>query len=99
MTVFNAGEVIVIPLFIKDIALNGVVGILTDPTTTPILSIYDPNGTEIIASANMAFSAAGQYVYNWQSLITSIFGRYKVKFTATDGTIETVLWADFTIGN
>lgn len=83
----NAGEAVVISLSIKTISHLNNVGALVNPSTPPIISITDPNDELVVDEETMTFDSTGIYYYNYAT--PSIYGRYKIVFSVTDGTLIT----------
>lgn len=98
MAVFNRGEVIRCVLDIKTISLYGAVGSNVNPSSVPVITITDPNGTVLVNEASMTAFSTGLYYYNHASLVTHEYGKYQIKYKVTDGSLITIHYDSFELG-
>lgn len=94
MPLFNLGEVVKCRLWIKDASDN-----LVDPTSIPLITIINPEGTEIVTEANETFEAVGTYFYPLVTTDSFVKGRYQIKHKVTDGVAVTIEWDEFELGH
>ena len=93
MARFNRGETVKSNLAIKDSDGN-----LTDPSSIPLITITDPDGTVIQNEQDMTFSAVGRYYYLLQTDSDNVLGRYEVKYKVVDGVLTSILYDYFNLG-
>ena len=55
---------------------------LLDTDGTPVITIYDPNGTVVVNAASMTKEQVGRFVYNFQTATADIQGIYKAVMSA-----------------
>ena len=57
--------------------------ILTDPTDTPLYSLFNPSGTALLTDVTMTKISTGRYKRVYQTLSNSAVGAYTANFTVT----------------
>lgn len=84
MALFEIGETIRCSIEIRDSA-----GTLTDPATSITITIFDPNGLEVVSAVGMTNDGVGLDHYDYTSAMTVLAGEYTVLYIATDGAVIT----------
>lgn len=90
---YNLGETVKLYLRIDD--ATG--AILVDPSSTPIITVTDPNGTVVTNAQNMTRESLGIWYYN-QPTTNYVLGQYQVSYSVTDGTYINIQKYSFILG-
>ncbi len=86
MKAFQRAETIVCSITVTNSS-----GVSTDPDTSMKIVITGPTGLSVVASTAMTNDAGtGLYHYDYQPAADALLGRYKVQYTAIDGTRTTI---------
>lgn len=82
ITTYKAISLIMLRATIKD--PSEIPYILFNPDTV-VVYLYDPTGTLVLDAVEMTNISTGEYVYAFQSEITSPLGRWEISIKATSG--------------
>lgn len=83
----EAGQAVTLLASIQDIMTTPGEKYQYNPSTTPQVQIFNPDGTEKVAFTNMNFIATGLYNYQHQTLVSDQKGVYTARFKAITGTM------------
>ena len=77
------GQSVNIVVEIADVELTSV---LVNPTSVPVISVYDPSGTALVTEATMTNVGTGKYSYTLQTTTSNPVGDYTATVMAVTGT-------------
>jgi uncharacterized protein YfaS (alpha-2-macroglobulin family) len=65
-------------------------GALVDPSTVPVLTVTDPDGTAVVDEEDMNNDGVGLYSFPYDILEDAILGWYWSRYTVTDNALVTI---------
>lgn len=88
--IVEAGQAVTLVCHIQDIMTTIGERFDFNPSTTPQIEIYNPDGTTKVAFANMNAVSTGFFNYQHQTLAADQKGVYTARFKAVNGTMTGV---------
>ena len=90
---FQRAETVICSILVKNSADT-----LTDPATSMVIEITDPEGRYVVAAATaMTKDTTGTYHYDYTPASNAVLGVYRIRYTATDGTRVSIGLDDFVL--
>ena len=88
--IVKAGHDVLVVVKIADLYSTLGIRELFDPSSTPQIQVYFPDGTIAIAYTNMTFMDVGTYNYVYTTIASDPVGEYTAQFQATNGSVDSV---------